>query len=256
MTIITLTTDFGNKDFFVPSLKGYIYSHIPSVTIVDISHQITPFRPIEASFVLRNCYKDFPDNTIHIISIESSQHFNDDFILTEWEKHFFLAHNNGVISLITDGNADKIIRLQKPVESVLFPAKEILAPAACKLAKDFKTDDMGEPLSKLDSILSLNPVLEKDFIRGTIIYIDNYGNAITNISRSHIDRYDKSKKPLIQFSARDSVDKIRKHYTDVPEGETVCLYGTTGLLEISANKGNASKLFGLSVSSRVLIEFV
>jgi len=257
MPIITLTTDFGNKDFFVPALKGYILSHVPSVHLIDITHEVNPFNPIEASFVLRNSYMDFPPGTIHLISIESNQHFNDDYILVEFQGQYFIAHNNGIISLITEGKADKIIRLTKAEnKTILFPAKEVMAPAACLLANNTDPLKLGELMEKMDTISSLNPILEQDMIRGTVIYIDNYGNVISNINRSHIDRYDKSKKAIVQFSGKLTVDKFYEYYNDVPEGEVLCLFGVTGLLEIAVNKGNASTLFGLNVSSRVLIEFI
>ena len=107
----------------------------------------------------------------------------------------------------------------------------------------------------MKSITSLSPLLEKEVIRGTIIYIDNYGNAITNISKSHIERYEDLGKPSIFFSRRHTIDKISELYSDVKEGELVCLFGQTGLLEIAINRGSAQKLMDLRVKSKVLVEF-
>lgn len=256
MALITLTTDLGKRDFYVPVVKGYIYSNIPGVTLVDITHLIKPFNISEAAYILKNTYKSFPDNSIHLINIESNIETNDDYILVSFEKQFFIAKNNGLISLITEGQADKIIKLDAPEqEDRIFPLKSVLAKAACKLAKDFKFKNLGTEIQEMHIISAVKPLLETEMIRGMIVYIDNYGNAISNISRSHFNRYDKNKQAIIYFSRKEQVDTISVHYSDVAEGDALCLFGSSGLLEIAINKGNASRLIGLQEKSRILVEF-
>ncbi|MBL6964356.1 MAG: SAM-dependent chlorinase/fluorinase [Bacteroidetes bacterium] len=256
MALITLTTDLGLRDYYIPVVKGYIYSYLPDVTLVDITHQVKPFNMAEAAYILKNAYKNFPDKSIHLINIESNTESNDDYILVEFEKHFFIAKNNGLISLITDGQADQIIKLEiDKKENRVFPLKSILAQAACKLAKDFKITSLGSEIAEMHMISAVKPLLEQDMIRGMIVYIDNYGNAISNISRSHFSRYGKDKQAIVYFSRKEKVESISSHYSDVAEGDALCLFGSSGLLEIAINKGDASKLIGLQEKSRVLVEF-
>ena len=256
MAIITLTTDFGSKDYYVAAVKGYIHSQVPSVQVIDISHAIAPFNISEAAFILRNSYQNFPAHSIHIISVESDSETNSEYVLVQYKNQYLISKNNGVISLITDGKADKIIKLHvQSEEDHLFPVKNIMAKAACGLARKTSEYELGTLVKELKTVTSLNPMLEPNIIRGTIIYIDNFGNAITNISKSHFERYDESLKPTIQISPRQKATKIDKLYSDVPEGELVCLFGNTGLLEVAINKGNAGQLLSLQAKGKIFIEF-
>lgn len=257
MAIITLTTDLGDKDFYLPAVKGYILGKVPTCKIVDITHHVTPFNIAEAAFILRNCYEEFPTRTIHIINVEAQHEDNEDYLLVQHKGQYFLAKNNGVISLITDGKAGKAILLnQKSKADQLFPLRELLARAAVRLALNGNEYDLGSAVKDHKIITNLSPILEKDVIRGTILYIDNYGNAITNIGMTHLERYKPFQSVLISFSRRNVIEKISEVYSDVEEGEALCLFGVTGLLEIAINKSNASQLLGLQVKNKILIEFV
>jgi S-adenosyl-L-methionine hydrolase (adenosine-forming) len=257
MTIITLTTDLGLKDFYIATVKGYILRHIPNATIIDISHEITPFNIAEASFIIRNCYQDFPANTIHLVSVESDNEKNIDYLLIQYKSQYIIAKDNGLIPLIIDNTPDKIIKLNiKSNDDLLFPLKNIMARAACRLAVSRNEYDLGTSSKEITNITTLNPILERDIIRGTIIHIDSYGNAITNIRKSHIERYDSEKKMNISFGRRSSIEKISELYSDVAIGEKLCLFGTSGLLEIAINKGSAVQLLGLELKNIVLIEFI
>lgn len=256
MAIITFTTDLGNKDFYLAAVKGYILGKVPTCKIVDITHDITPFNIAEAAFILRNCYEEFPNRTIHIINVETHLEDNEDYLLVQHKGQYFLAKNNGVISLITDGKSDKAILLnQKAKIDQLFPLRELLGRAAVRLALNGNEYDLGNAIRDQKIITNLSPILEKDVIRGTILYIDNFGNAITNISRNHLERYSPYKNVLISFSRRNVIDKISEVYSDVKEGEALCLFGVTGLLEIAINKDNAAQLLGLQVKNKIMVEF-
>jgi S-adenosyl-L-methionine hydrolase (adenosine-forming) len=257
MTIITLTTDLGLKDFYLAAVKGYILRHLPNATIVDISHNITPFNIAEASFVVRNSYHDFPANTIHLVSVETDNEKNQDFLLVQYKSQYIIAKDNGIIPLIIDNTPDKIIRLnRKSNEDLLFPLRNIMARAACRLAISRNEYDLGLASKDIITISTLNPILERDIIRGTVLHIDNYGNAITNIRKSHLERYDPDKKTIISFGRRISLTKISDVYSDVPDGEALALFGTSGLLEIAINKGSAAQLLGLQLKNVILIEFI
>jgi len=253
MAILTLTSDMGTKDHFVAVVKGFIYSQLKDVQIVDISHQISPFSIAEAAFILRNSYFYFPEKSIHLINVDANNSLNDSFIAVKFHNHYFLGSNNGVISLVTDQQADEMyeIEIEKKTDT-LFPLKNIIAPAACRLASKFNMSAVGKKLSQINMVSSLNPTLEPDTIRGMVIYVDNYGNAITNISKKLIDKYNFT-KIKIEFSRNEMVDTISETYSDVFAGDALCLFGTSGLLEIAINKASASKLFGLQLNSKVLV---
>jgi len=255
MALITLTSDLGLKDHFVAAVKGFIYSQLKDVQIIDISHQITPFNILEAAFILRNSYNYFPQKTIHLINVDSNNSLNDNFIAVKFNNHYFIGSNNGVISLITDQQADEMHEIEiKKKSDLLFPLKNIIAPTACRLASKYDLNATGNKIPQIHLVSSLNPTIETDTIRGMVIYIDNYGNAITNISKKVIEKYNYN-SIKIEFSRNEMIDSISEVYSDVHTGDALCLFGSGGLLEIAINKANASQLFGLQVNSKILITF-
>ena len=187
MAIITLTSDMGTKDPHLGSVKGFIMSQLPNIQIVDITHQIAPFNIAEAALVVRNCYLDFPAKTIHIIGVDSHSDENKDILLVSYKGQYIIARDNGVISLIIEGQPEKIIKLhKKSATEAIFPMKDIMAKAACTLSKNLNEYDLGSYVKDYNSVTTLSPILENEIIRGTVIYIDNYGNAITNIRKIQI----------------------------------------------------------------------
>jgi S-adenosylmethionine hydrolase len=257
MAIITLTSDMGQRDPHLGSVKGFILSQLPNIQIIDITHQVSPFNIAEAAFIVRNCYLDFPPKTIHVIGVDSHSDENKDILLVSYKNQYIIARDNGIISLIIEGQPEKIIKLHKKTNTeTVFPLKDIMAKAACSLSKNTNEYDLGSYVKDFNSITTLNPILENEIIRGTVIYIDNYGNAITNIRKSHLERYRTDSALNIHFSKRLVLTKISENYSDVPDGEAVCLFGSSGLFEVAINKGNASQLLGLQLKSMVLIEFI
>ncbi|NLJ06523.1 MAG: SAM-dependent chlorinase/fluorinase [Sphingobacteriales bacterium] len=256
MIVVTLTTDLGLKDPYVASVKGFLLSKISQVNIVDISHLISPFSIPEASYILRNCYHDFPEKSIHLISVNNSQSVKERFIAVKYNNHYFLGPDNGVISLITDRQADEVCEI--PVEQssqLLFPLKNLIAPAAVRLSAKFNMSAVGIKTGEFQMISSLNATVDQNMIKGMVIYIDNFGNAVTNISKKIFERFDLSKKIKIEFSGSDEINVISEKYSDVHAGDALCLFNSAGLLEIAINQGNASRLLGLQLKSSILIEF-
>jgi S-adenosylmethionine hydrolase len=257
MAIITITSDMGTKDPHLGSVKGFIYNQLPNIQIVDITHEITPFNIAEAAYIIRNCYLDFPPKTIHIIAVDSDSDDNKDILLIHYKNQYLIARDNGIISLIIEGQPDKIIRLHKKTTGdSIFPLKDVMAKAACSLSKNLNEYDLGNHVKDYRSISTLNPILENEMIRGTIIYIDNYGNAITNIRKSHLERFGPDRAVRVHFSKKHGLEKISENYSDVEVGEAVCLFGSSGLFEVAINKGNAAQLLGLQLKNIVLIEFI
>ena len=255
--IITLTTDLGLKDYYVPSAKGYILSKLPSANIIDITHQIKPFRIDEASYALKGCYEDFPKGSIHIVSVDATTGRGTRFLAAKSKDHFFLCHDNGFISLVVeDEDMEEIVDLPFNDEGLIFPLKNILVPAAIKIFETGSISQIGVPVSNYVRKANMRPLIEESIIRGAVIYIDNLGNAITNIDKQNFDRFSKGRKFRINFSRADYFDKISLHYNEVPEGEKVCLFGSNGFLEIAINKGSCANLLGIKTDHSIFIEFL
>ena len=257
MPVITLTTDLGNKDFYVPLVKGCILDALPTANIIDITHEIRPFNLAEASYILKGCYAGFPAGTVHIVSVGSDNNFSPEFVAVKTEKYFFIAYDNGLISLVLEHeNIKNVVKI--PVLSpgqLVFPLKDIMAPAATKLLNGSLLEEIGTPAQNYHQKTHFHPLVEENIIRGNVIYNDNTGNAITNITRAMIETYSKGRKFIVHINRQERIEKISMHYGEVPAGEKLCLYGSGGNLEIAINNGAASGLLGLKLGYSILIEF-
>lgn len=263
MSIITLTTDLGLKDYYVASVKGSILSQNKNVSIVDISHEVPPFNIAEASFTLTNAFKFFPKGTVHIIGINPSKMDRVKHLACEYEGQYFIGADNGIFSLLFKGKPDKIRVIEDDTSSFdpNFEIRDIFTKAAVHLASGGEIEELGERGLILTESFQLNPVIDKQAIKGHVIHIDSYENAITNISRKMFEETIDDRQFEIILKPGYSTRNIFSRYNDVPVGEMVALFGTNDLLEIGINQynhehnGGAATLMGLGVKDVIRIEF-
>ena len=273
MHIITLTTDMGVKDHYVAALKGKIYSLCPSAIIVDISHTVKPFNIGQASFFIRNSIKDFPDGTIHIIGVDPEPLVNFSQpeesalpTIMKFNNQYFIGTDNGIFSLILENQKHQGLWslddvLSQP-ELMNFPTKNILVPAACKLAKGEKPEAIGSVKDSYKKAFLINPVIDGNTVKGSVLHIDHYGNLITNIKKDDFYRIGRNVPFVIYFRQKEYyIDVISLGYNEVPTGEKVAIFNADGYLEIAINKGTpengggANSLFGLKLGDTIRIEF-
>ena len=260
MAIITLTSDLGNKDSYLASVKGSIYSQLESAKIVDITHDITSFNIQQAAYVLRNCFKDFPQGTIHIISIDDEITGPNEHLAVKANGHYFIGADNGLFSLLlNEMKSEKIVRLNisQSTNCMTFAIKNIFVPAACHLARGGTMEIIGTEIADFEiHSTELKAVIEKDMIRGIVIYVDGYGNAITNISKEIFEDVQKGRNFSILFGREDEqIINISTKYKEVPSSERLAIFGENNFLQIAINQGEASKLLGLNLHEIIRIEF-
>ncbi len=275
MAIITLTTDFGIKDHFVGATKGAIFSELPDVKIVDISHNVSPFNIPEAAYIIINAYKSFPKGTIHIIGIDSELNAEQNHIAIYLDEHYFICANNGILSMIcSEINPEKIVEINiRNSKQSSFPVLDVFVKLACHIARGGTLEVIGKLITEIKPIKNINPYIndEKTQIIGRVIYIDNYGNVITNIRRNFFETIQKGRD--FEISARNyTFKKIYKKYSDIVnfdipedkrynEGRKLIVFNSGNFLEIAIYKsnsgtvGSASTLLGLSVMDAISINF-
>ena len=256
MPIITLTSDWGQKDHYAGAVKGAILTKMPEATIVDISHQIPPFEIEQAAFVLKNAWRNFPKGTVHIIGVNTEESDKFGHTVVEKDGHFFIGTDNGVFSLLFDQLPDKIIELTITQESNHFTFSTLhrFVKAAVHLAAGKPVEELGSVHDKLVEKILLRPVVDEQVIKGHVIYIDRYENVITNITEGLFKEIGKGRKFSIVFRSY-SITKLSQSYTDVAPGEILALFDSSGILEIAMNQGNAAGLLGLDYKDMVRIEF-
>ncbi len=258
MAILTLTTDLGFKDFYLAAVKGSILRKMPDAQIVDISHQIPSFNILQGAFILRNSFKHFPEGTIHLVSIDTGYQQQPTYIAFKCEGHYFIGPDNGLFSLVFDFYPDEIVNLDyiKPETTVAhFPMADVFIQAAALLADGAALSVLGSKMDDMQRRGILQPVVQENIIRGSVVYIDSFQNVITNISKKLFDEVRRGRKFDIVFRSKESISEISAHYNAVPEGERLCIVGSSNYLEIAINKGKAGGLLGLNVGESIIIEF-
>lgn len=260
MPIITLTTDMGLKDYYVAAVKGAVMKQVPGAQIVDISHSITPFNIIEAAFVIKNSYSEFPEGTIHIVGVKyESDRDRAVNVAIEHKGHFFIGPDSGIFSMIFDTLPEKMVELETGGLNGhnTFAVKNAYVAAAGKLARGEKIETLGKTLENPEQRLMFKPTFESGrIIKGVISYIDTYNNIFTNITKKDFNDFGKGRPFEIFFSNKNyNITTIHDSYNDVPPGERLALFGASGYLEIAINQGEAAKLLGMKISETVRIEF-
>ena len=273
--IITLTTDFGEKDHFAGAVKGALYSELETIRIVDISHCISPFHISEAAYIIQNAYKSFPSGSIHIIGIDSELNPENKHIAVYLDNHYFICANNGIISMLTSEiKPEKIveINIHDNIESN-FPVLDVFVKVACHIARGGTLEVIGKAISKIKQLTGIKPVVnpEDNQIIGNVIYIDNYGNVISNINKALFEKIGKGREFTIQARSI-KFSKVYNRYSDfinfdnpknkrVEDGKKLALWNSSNYLELSIYKsnpktvGSASSLFGLNYRDTVSINF-
>ncbi|MEW6618268.1 MAG: SAM-dependent chlorinase/fluorinase [bacterium] len=257
MPIITLITDFGLKDNYVGIIKGVIHSINPEVKIIDITHLINSYSLVEAGYILKSSFNYFPKGTIHIIIVDPEVGSQRKIILLKSKDYYFLAPDNGILSFILDRFKEiKIVELTNKKYflqevSQTFHGRDIFAPVAAYLSLGKNIEEFGPELNKIKTLApEFKPEFNKDKIVGQIIYIDHFGNLITNIVKEEFT-FDDS-KVLIEIAGQE-IKGINKTYSQLKPGELLALWGSSNHLEVAANQANAQQLLKIEKGKTAVI---
>jgi len=259
-SIITLTTDFGTKDPWVGAVKGVILSINPEATIVDISHGVSAQAIIEGSFVLSRAYPYFPDGTIHVGVVDPGVGTERRPVLIETERCFFIGPDNGLFTqVLLGGDIRQVIELDNSDYfltdvSATFHARDIFAPVAAHLSSGVKPQALGTVMEEPLTLDLPEAEVTSDIIRGEVLYIDSFGNLITNIKEGDIS--DMQGRGDIDIDLRwRTIHGLVESYTEGESGEragsAVALIGSSGFLEIASYKANAAHSLGVEVGEKI-----
>ncbi|MEW5677198.1 SAM-dependent chlorinase/fluorinase [Flavobacterium enshiense] len=275
MSIITLTTDFGLKDHFVGALKGKIITEHPQAQIIDISHDIDLFNISEASYIINAAYNSFPKGSVHLIGVDSERTLENKHIAMQWNDHFFICADNGILSILTQ----KIVP-QQIVEINIHDRlpegssdMDVFTKVACHLAKGGTLSVIGKEISQIKAMSELQATVTSDYnsIKGYVVYIDHFGNCVTNISKKFITEIGRGRLFEVKFGTK-TIKSIHRNYSDFKvsekftlkdyEGERLALFNEADFLEIAIYKsnpstvGSATSLLGLKFRDLVTIQFL
>lgn len=274
MSIITLTSDFGNLDYRVSAVKGKILSLNSKVTIVDITHDIQAFNLIQTSYIVRNAHKYFPKGSIHILAVDSFFHKSRKNILYKANGSYFLAADNGLLSLVFfDIKPEAIyeITLNNRFDDIVnFTSTDVFVPAAVHLANGGLPEVIGRKIDTVKELFFPKPVYNEPerMIIGEVTYIDNFGNIISNINKEIFESTGKGYENFTIKFRNLTLSKIFQSHTEVVSdwereteyhGQSAAIFNDSQLLELTIYKGSkkngAKSLFGLNVGENIYIQF-
>lgn len=246
----------GMAGYYVASVKAAILKGLPHASIVDITHSIRPFHVSSAAFVIRNVYKQFPENSIHIVAVDALNSPNSRVIAIKTEGHYFIGPDNGLFSLVFSTPPAEVVEIALPANptSLAFTAKDVMAKAAVHIAKGGSMAEIGKELKNYMQLTAWQPIYNEGSIRTSVVYVDEYGNCIFNLEKALFEQIGKGRKFSMDVK-RNPIESISNTYNDVGGGNLVALFTGSGLLEIAINCGNISELLGLKEGDSVLIAF-
>ncbi len=247
MPLLTLTSDIGHQDFIVGAIKGQLLKVNPGFSIVDISHNLSPFNYPQAAYVCRNAIKNFPPQTFHIVLINLFDHRHEHLLVIKHDNQYIGCADNGLITMILEELPSEIIALplSKSVKVNTLYYASVFAKAFNDILAGKSLKEIGDESVSIEVKNHLRPLLGNNWIEGQIIFIDNFENVIINITKEEFEEQRRGRSFKIVFKRDEVIDKISDTYADVPESEKLALFNSAGYLEIAINKGNAAGLFGL-----------
>ncbi len=256
--LITFTTDFGLSDHFAGTMKGVVAGIAPQARVIDISHDIAAYNVTEAAFVIAEAWPYFPKGTIHVVVVDPGVGSSRRPVLAEAGGHFFIAPDNGVLSLVFDAVAHKVrmisnTKFMRREVSRTFHGRDIFAPAAAHLAKGAKPAAFGKLIHDYVRTWSAKPASKgKDSWRGAILKVDRFGNLITNFAAR--DFAGITARPFEVRVGAKHIHRLALTYAETEVGDLFAIVGSAGYLEIAANQASAAELAGCSAGASVELD--
>ncbi|MBN1990170.1 MAG: SAM-dependent chlorinase/fluorinase [Bacteroidales bacterium] len=253
--VLTLTTDWNQQDYYLGMLKGRVVSACPFVSIMDISHQIPSFNNSHAAFVVRNSYMHFPTGSIHLVMVNSESGPNDRLLYFKKNDHHFLIPDNGLIGLLFKDFSETVYAIDY-TEVGSFASLSAVEIATTGLCSNRAPKEWAILATDYETHTQLRATIDEYVISGSVIYIDSYHNAITNISQELFDRVGRSRRfDILVQSNHNRVSTVSNTYRDVEPGDLLALFNSANLLEIAICNGYAAQLLNLNIGSSVRIKF-
>ncbi|HKY72477.1 MAG TPA: SAM-dependent chlorinase/fluorinase [Nitrospira sp.] len=253
-SIITLLTDFGDRDWFVASMKGVILSINPQATIVDLSHHVPSHDIQDGAYVWESCYRYFPDGTIHVAVVDPGVGTDRRPLVAKSARYFFCAPDNGLLTHVFEQEGSLEVReienkqYRLEAEGHTFDGRDVFAPAAAWLTKQQPFASYGRLVADAHRFALTQPHWEETALVGEVVYVDVFGNLITNVSWRHVKEVreiTKRPNPLIRIAGQ-SIDGLVASYAEGEPGSPGALINSDGRLEIYCKEASASKLLKVS----------
>lgn len=258
---ITLLTDFGTADPYVAAMKGVALAINPDVRLVDITHEVRPHDVAEAAYVMASTFRCFAEGTVHVAVVDPGVGSERRILAAELEGHVLLAPDNGLLSLVWgESRPGQLISVantayfRHPV-SMTFHGRDVFAPVAAHLTLGVDLGELGKPIDDPVELEIPKARVGEDLIEGKVIHVDRFGNLVTNISRAEVRKLAGGEPGALRVEVGDAeIRGLSRTYAEAAVGELLAVFGSTAMLEVSANCGSAADLLG--VGRRTVVRVV
>ncbi len=248
LPLITLLTDFGDRDWFVASMKGVILSINPQATVVDLSHHIPSQDIASGAYLLGACYRHFPAGTVHVAVVDPGVGSMRRPLLVMTRRYFFVAPDNGLLTYVLDEAGDAEIRVIENPRYALeplgrtFDARDVFAPAAAWLTMRQATASFGPVAGDLARLDVPEPRWEQQALIGQVVYVDRFGNLITNLSQQHVEEVLKrtGRPQLSMHVGGHRIEGLVRCYGEGSGDRPHALINSNGNLEVFLKEADAA----------------
>ncbi|MFN8276371.1 MAG: SAM-dependent chlorinase/fluorinase [Chitinophagales bacterium] len=249
--LVTITSDLGHSDYYAAAFKGALLRSFPELKWMELAMDVTAFDPRHAAYVVRNAYPYFAPGTIHLIYMNPPE-ARGKMVVASHAGQYFVTFNTGLISLLFAEMPQEayLVHDQIAASSNLFFVEGCTRVLA-HLLEQKPLAEIGVKSPDIRRSILMQPMVQDGMIRGSVQYIDHYGNAITNINRHMLQRAFADRRFVISMNGGDAI--LSGDYSDVVPGEVVAFLNAEGFIEIAINKGSAFRLLGLRVDSQILV---
>ncbi len=258
--IITLTTDYGTNDHLAGTLKGVILKIVPDATVVDITHHVNPFDLLDGALAIGSAYSYFPARTIHVVVVDPGVGTERRPLLVSAGNQYFVAPDNGVLSVIYERETDVVVRhanvehyYLQPL-SKTFHGRDIFAPIAAWLAKGAQIASMGDEIEDHKKFAMPRPKASNGHVKGVVMRIDAFGNLLTNFRVEDLPA-DALASGKIQLQVgTHEVTRMVDTFALGKKSEAVAFVGSSGYVEIAMNKANAAQALAVGRGAAVVLK--
>lgn len=261
ISVVTLLTDFGDRDYFVASMKGVILGINPQARIVDLSHHVTPHRIEEAAYLLKSAYHYFPDGTVHVAVVDPGVGTTRRPLLVSSSRYFFVAPDNGVLSYALDEEMGVDVRqienkqYRLDAQGTTFDGRDLFAPCAAWLTRGQQPGSYGRLTKDWVRLPAAKPTLRNGVLRGRIVYVDHFGNLISNITPYDVREWrgvtKRTDEDLVLTIGSQTIQGLVGCYADGDGRRPQALINSNGQMEIFLKEGRAADALGVGLGAEV-----
>ena len=248
MPCVTLLSDFGLQDASVAIAKGVLMQHVPEAQLVDISHLVETFNIQQAAYLLLSAYNNFPKGSCHVLLFDVFSEQQPRLMLCEYDGHYLLAPDNGVLSLAFGSRLQNVWRCHELDAPGVFSewlqrVGRTIAQLQTHAPKDLQLTDCSLKIAPQHWL----PKVDGNNVECHVVHIDRYENVVINLTREQFDTIGEGRPFRIQFMGDEELRQLSTHFYNVGEGQKLCRFNATGFLEICINRGKAASLFGFKL---------